>query len=659
MGAALLAAGAMHSAGVGTAVQWLAGGAAAAAVVVLAVRWNRARPAGPVEVARHLDRTVPSLEESTDLVLDERSDAPLVTRLERTRVERALAAIAPVELPPDRASRSAIIAGAVAVLAGSALLLFPPATAAASRQTHPAPPTRGAMIGGTQIRIEPPAYTRAAPRTQTAWDIEAPEGSLVAWRIAADADSAWITTSSGDTVPLRANGSRERTASLRVGASLLYQVIARRGPARRTSELYRLAVTPDAPPLVQIASPRGRTQLRSGDRLTIPVEVHAGDDWGVGPARLVATLTSGVGEAVKFREQILPLSRGGSRADLPHGLTLGATLDLAALGLSPGDELYFYAEAADLRQPTPNLTRSETVFLSLADTGRPETATIAGIAVSLAPEFFRSQRQIIMDTEKLIADRPRITLETFRTRSNDIGLDQSLLRGRYGQYVGDETETGEDPVAGHQHDTPENATLLAESVKSRLKAALAQMWEAELRLRTYRPADALPFEYRALEHLKEAQQSARVYVQRVGFEPPPLDPPRTRLTGKLDGIASRTDRDSASIAAPFPAARAAAAALSGAAAGRPLPPETLAALERAVSELAPRAAADSGVFATIRTTRALVDSARAGVACRGCADRALRGLLRAVPAAEPLPAPARETGDALARRYYQLLEPGR
>jgi hypothetical protein len=554
-----------------------------------------------------------------------------------------------------------LIAGVVAALAGAVLLALPSAAGPATGGMDRAGAARGMAIGGADVRIVPPAYTGAPARTETDWDVEAPEGASITWRMRADADTAWIITSNGDTLPFAADGRRGggRAATLRAAASVLYQVTVARGDERRTSELHRLAVQADGPPVLLVTSPAGRVRLGPRDALRVPVEIHAGDDWGVGPARLVATLTSGEGEAVKFREQTIPLRRGGARTDLPHGVTFGATLDLAALGLKPGDELYFHAEAADRRTPSPNTARSETVFLSLADTGSRDVATIAGIAVSLAPEFFRSQRQIIMDTEKLIADRPRITVEVFRNRSNDIGLDQSLLRSRYGQYVGDETETGGDPEAGHQHDTPENATLLATSVKSQLKAALAQMWEAEVRLRTYRPADALPYEYRALEHLKEAQQSARVYVQRVGFEPPPLDPARTRLTGKLEGIGSRTDRDTAVAAMGYQAARAAIAALSGAAARGQLPATTLAALERAVAELAPSAAADPAVFATIRAVRALTDSARASASCTGCAATALDGLLHLVPAAEPSPAARREPAGASARRYFELLETSR
>ena len=654
-GVGLLGFGATRAAGAGVQLTWSAGFAAAAIAGAGAFLRNRARPVGPGEVARHLDRTFPSLEESTDLLLAEPAELPFVARLERVRVERALAAVAPVRVPRDPSAGATLIAGAVAALAGVILLMLPAAVRVAGSSVGRASPAHGVAIGSAKVRIVPPAYTGAAERSQSGWDIDAPEGAAITWRISAEADSAWITTSSGDTLPLRADGG-ERVATIRASGSLLYQVTAMRTGERRSSELHRLAVQADAPPTLLVTAPRSRVRVGPHDALRVPVEIHAGDDWGVGPARLVATLTSGEGEAVKFREQTIALVRGAPSADLPHGVRFGATLDLAALGLKPGDELYFHAEAADRRTPSPNTARSETVFLSLADTGRQDVATIAGIAVSLAPEFFRSQRQIIMDTEKLIADRRRITVETFRNRSNDIGLDQSLLRGRYGQYVGDETETGGDPETGHQHDTPENATLLAASVKSQLKAALAQMWEAEVRLRTYRPSDALPYEYRALEHLKEAQQSARVYVQRVGFEPTPLDPARTRLTGKLEGIGSRTDRDSAGVAIAFPATRAAIAALSGATARAPLPAATLAALAHAVAELAPRAAADSAVFSTIRSVQALADSARAGAECAGCTARALGGLLRAVPAADPLPASARGPAGALARRYFELLE---
>ncbi len=39
------------------------------------------------------------------------------------------------------------------------------------------------------------------------------------------------------------------------------------------------------------------------------------------------------------------------------------------------------------------------------------------MAVKVLPEYFRSQRQLIIDTETLIAEEPEITAEDFRKRA--------------------------------------------------------------------------------------------------------------------------------------------------------------------------------------------------------------------------------------------------
>jgi hypothetical protein len=137
------------------------------------------------------------------------------------------------------------------------------------------------------------------------------------------------------------------------------------------------------------------------------VEVMASDDYGITDAHLVATVAKGTGEAVKFREQKIAFDTdapgdNGSRRFIK-------TLDLLALGLEPGDELYFHVEAADNRQPTSNRARSETRFIVLKGPEQTVGTPGAGVAgVNLVPEYFRSQRQIIIDTEKLIRDRPTL-----------------------------------------------------------------------------------------------------------------------------------------------------------------------------------------------------------------------------------------------------------
>ncbi len=256
------------------------------------------------------------------------------------------------------------------------------------------------------------------------------------------------------------------------------------------------------------------------------------------------------------------------------------------------NELYFYIEAWDHANPSQN-NRSETYFVQWEDTTSNTLSVIDGIAIDNMPAYFRSQRQIIIDTERLIKDQYAITKEEFNQRSNDLGIDQKVLRLRYGKFLGEEFETtivrqapatdshdhdhdheGDDhehdsekenksgnteqshdhdhnhegaasPIFGsnegmeqyeHRHDIAEAATFFEEATKAQLKAALAQMWESELRLRTLRPKEALKFEYKALELIKAVQQKSRVYVEKVGFEPPPLNPGESRLTGKLDEV---------------------------------------------------------------------------------------------------------------------------
>ena len=92
---------------------------------------------------------------------------------------------------------------------------------------------------------------------------------------------------------------------------------------------------------------------------------------------------------------------------------------------------------------------------------------------------------------------------------------------------------------GHMHDIAEAATLLDPETKATLKSALAEMWQAELHLRQGDPAQALPYEHRALEFIKRVQQSTRIYLARVGLELPAPDEAR-RLSGERKDVVDRS-----------------------------------------------------------------------------------------------------------------------
>jgi hypothetical protein len=333
--------------------------------------------------------------------------------------------------------------------------------------------------------------------------------------------------------------------------------------------------------------------------------------------------------------------------------------------------------------------------------------------VNVVPAYFRSQRQIIIDTEKLIAEQPRLSATTVAERGNNLGHDQKILRMRYGKFLGEEFEQGigetatRPPVAEqdnpataeqeeskeeehtaddghdhshdnlppsardvpgeaataalmepymHLHDDSETADFLEPEVKAKLRGVLAQMWEAELRLRTSRLKEALPYEYRALRLLKQVQQQTRAYVKKSGFTPPILPEATLRLTGEMGNAAAPRKEQKIASQDNQPAVRDALRWLGTARRGQAAKPADALVLERAGQALAQAALQRPGDYLTaLRDLRGLVADVRASRPLRTelvpSVERALTGLLPA-PAATPVRPP---TASPLAQRYFQEL----
>jgi hypothetical protein len=234
---------------------------------------------------------------------------------------------------------------------------------------------------------------------------------------------------------------------------------------------------------------------------------------------------------------------------------LQRTVEISALGMQPGDELYMYVQAED---NNGHITKSDMLVVSLADTAKLSEAEGLVNGVKLKPEYFRSERQIIIDAEQLLKDKDTISTLDFNNRSNNLGIDQKLLRLRYGKFLGEEQEEteggidrGKDNVLADpnnfgnaavvldaftdKHDNAEDASFFDAGTKTLLKNTLTEMWNAEARLRTFKPKEALPYAYKALKLLKTLQEQSRVYVAKTTFKTPPLKPEK-RLSGALDKV---------------------------------------------------------------------------------------------------------------------------
>ncbi len=642
---------AVLSAGVASAVvcrriglsPWL--GLVDAALIAATAAWViRSRPVTEHTVAAHLDRVMPELEESATLLLGH--NEAVLARLQRARVRAALTAAQPEPLPVPGA-RTALLIATLAMVVGTAAVALP-ATRASDTIASPAGLTRAdapLAIERVRVRWAPPAYTRRASRVSPTLNVTVEEGSTVTWDVAAPtATMVHLVTSGRDTLAMTRAGAGGWTTSMPVARPVLWHVVASRDTARARSDDHLVSVSIDHPPLLSVITPPSRLSIAWPEPHLVDARALVSDDHGLGAMRLVATVASGRGEGVRFREKVLDVELEERRG--PLSVVVMRRVNLDSLGVIPGDEVLLAFEAADRRAPVPQVARSETIFITVLDTVDAPTGELPGISLRVEPAYFRSQRQIIIDTESLLRDmRQGRGGDTLR-RSMDIGYDQHLLRLRYGQLVGEETEgmgaeeehahESDAPVTEedfrHNHDMEENATLLGASVKTLLKRALSAMWEAEKHLRTGNARAALPWEYRSLEALEEIRRASRAYVKRIGFEPPSIDVAKTRLTKTATGLASlaRTAGvGGADLDAPV---RDALLMLET----PPSAPRN-ASLEAAGVRLGERALQGEATrhLETLALLRRLLDG------CADCAAAVRRGLLAALPVP---PAPLRARG---------------
>jgi hypothetical protein len=507
------------------------------AVVAVWIAWDCVALKRRVDTAwpRWLDGAVPELEDSSALLLD----APTpIARLQRERLlQRAQAELGNDTVSYVVAQRVGFDVRWLLLSAAAALALWgwqqPRAVAA--------PPKAGAALreqaaaAGILMRITPPKYTRVAPSESAPRDLQVPHNSVVHWCLTNQGEAGAIELSDGQNLHF-SGGCARWTAS----ESVFW---------RWNGKRYNLRVLPDEAPVIAFSVPRDMLSVLPETATSATMTVTVRDDYAVRRAVLHMTLARGSGENIRFSDREVPLPESPD----PRSRNWSKQWSLAELGMEPGDELYFFVRAVDNAEPAHTAV-SPTYTLRLPGPVAAEDESTA-LPMLVKPENLRSQRQIIIDTEQLVADmkaNPKLPAATVRVRSEAIAGDQAMLRRRYGQFLGEEStlfggddhdhdEPGakHDVVAeyGHMHDEAENATLFDEATKKILRRALSAMWDAEKALRAITPKPALPPEYKALEAIKELQQADRIYLHKTAFVPPALKE-EIRMTGDVVGTKS-------------------------------------------------------------------------------------------------------------------------
>jgi len=558
-------------------------------------------------------------------------------------------------------------------------------------------------VKNMEIKISPPNYVRQDTHIQHTWDIIAAEGSTIQWQVDfhEEVDHVEIKFSDKSLLAFVQRGTTY-LASSKVNNRMLYELIYRDADGKEVySDFYKIDIAYDNPPTLHVNGIDQFSEHEYGGTNQFDIEVAMSDDYGISDVYMIATIAQGTGESVMFREEKIRLD-GKIKPNVKNA-TLPKHLNLKNFGMQLGDELYFYVEAKDNCSFKQNTTRTETYIISIRDTSTYVSDLEGGLGVDLMPEYFRSQRQIIIDTEKLLKNKSKMVKHDFNARSNELGFDQKALRLKYGQFLGEEDESGiaiestieqaeealseeeggeqidaldgfkhdhdnedehdrvnegeeqeEDPLEEfkHVHDSEEVATFFSNTLKGKLKATMALMWDAELHLRLYQPDKSLPYQYKALKLIKEIKNHARVYVHRIGFDPPPIKE-EVRLTGNLSEIRNNNLQEY-DTAIDYPAIRKVIGLIANKNITLLTSTELHESIQQAGNELAQIAIDNPGNY--IYALQKLRDWINGEALDRKSLISLQNALIRSLPKSELFT--SRESGDIdpLTKTYLQILE---
>ena len=572
-----------------------------------ALDWVKLRRRVTFEWTAWLDGAVPEMEDSAALL--EQADSP-IARLQQQRLfDRLDAVISPAQLRQIVARH--VSAGYPIILVSAVLAAMVwyatnrPSEMGGVAPAGPVSSAAAATLARLTVKLAPPAYTGIKPSESAPRDLQAPEQTVVSWCLKdGTAGNNKIELGNGQVLE-----PGQECARWTATESVVW---------RWRGERHTLRVIPDQPPEITITAPTQMIQDLRENATSTAMAIQIRDDYAIRRATLHMTLARGSGENVKFTDREMPLPGSND----PKQRNWSKQWSLAELEMEPGDELYFFVRATD-NAGRPQTVQSPTYTVRRPAPEQEAEEESAAMPSLVKPASLRSQRQIIIDTEQLIADMrgTRIAAEDVRDRSERIANDQAQLRRRYGQFLGEESSLfadnagagmagaqkgdehdeheghehapGEHPheeehghdhgspntrksaivnetqhileTYGHAHDEAENATMYDEGTKKVLRRVLVAMWDAEKSLRAIAPKTALPPEHKALEAIKELQQAERIYLHKTAFTPPPIKEEK-RMTGEMAGAASYR-REQAGEGSPLPEElRTLVGALSGEAA---------------------------------------------------------------------------------------------
>jgi hypothetical protein len=558
------------------------------------------------KILLHLNRQFSECEESAELILLPNSTLTTLQQLQKNRIQPQVDKLLTTGIDshlPKYSSTKPLLLNAIALLIFTLLQIIPSGLLIENDATKTqemsdlSKPIKPIQFEVKSITVTAPSYTGLAPWQTSDLNLALIAGSTVTWRLqftgVAEVNEVngvnkqknlSIMLPDKQRISLIKQADNVYLSSATLNQSGVYHIAV---DEIMLGDIHTLAVTADTKPSIRFIAPTGTiTELAKNAIPNVQATVSIEDDFGIGRVEILASIASGSGEAVKFRDQSFQFD---TQSEVEDKAYFFKNWDLVELGMQPGDELYFSIRAWDNRLPIAQQSHSASKIIRWLEE-EEQTVLADGLLMDFMPEYFKSQRQIIIETKELVADKPNISIENFNRISRELGASQSFLKQKYGQFLGDEfdsgtlqsmeagpeiTHDGHDEYANekspqtaaeHEHDGAEHQSEQTDksgynqiieqfghahgeaddgnfikkglpSPKLLMKRAIANMWQAELHLLLSEPELALPFESQALAFLNRAKQADRIYVKRLGFEPPPVSEKR-RYQGDLSDILS-------------------------------------------------------------------------------------------------------------------------
>jgi hypothetical protein len=506
------------------------------AMMAAILLWRSRRFVSTSRVALWIEERIPQLHYSLVTAL-EQTGSPFAAGMENVVARENVGGVTLAAIRPP-------LLGAGTALVVAALLLYVSPSAAFGRggrlsrfgrfgSTSSA--VAGSRLGDIQVVMTPPSY--AGGRAVTLDDpssIEALTGSTISIR--GKGLPSGLTASLS--TPLRfgaANGGW--TISLLMPA----KPSALRLGDRNYERIIVLAPRVDAAPKIALTSPVRDTTLRA-PRLIVRLNATATDDIGLSVGYFEYLITTGSGEIFSARTITTPpVQFGGSRSS-----SLSATLDLASLKLGEGDVVSMRAIAQDGNTLSgPGIATSDTRTIRIARASEYDSLSIEAAAPQAIDSSAISQRMLIIMTEQLVREQPKLARQDLVKRSTEIGDMEERIRKRVHEILTEAEEEIVEEKPGDSLPTIEEMEAPEEITGKKnpdLVTAYNALWQAVRSLRIAEPAPALPPMRVALAALDRARLANRLYLRGA---PPKIvvDLQRVRLTGKEKGSSSiRTPR---------------------------------------------------------------------------------------------------------------------